>query len=307
MTEEEFKRLIDKLLDGRATPEEEKIVSEFEKFSLSKHNERVFKSDFEKFEVKNKIFSKVRRKIRGNKKSWFSIAASIAVLIGLGTSLFYYQNHRNVSELIVTNTSDTFEVIKLKDGSSVTLSKNSTIRFDNDLDGTRYLELDGEAFFEISRNEKKPFLVKTGGVLTKVLGTSFNISENDSEINITVATGLVEVSENNNSIRLTPNQRTTYQKETKSFHTSHIDHNLFTSWYKNSVKLEEVSIEELAKFITYKYGLHVRFIDEAAKNNRMTLNLNPKADIGSLIDDINFINEVKVTKTKNNMITIELK
>lgn len=303
MTEKEFIKLLDKFLTGTTTPEEEKLLSEFEDYSLSDQKDKIFNSDLERLQLKNEIYSRIKRNIHKKRRAWIGIAASALMLMGLG-ALLLVNSYNDPEIFLASNMTDSSKRISLKDGSVVILNKGSEIKYDNDHDGTRYAVLEGEAFFEIARNEQKPFIVKTAMVKTKVLGTSFNISESDSEVNVTVATGLVEVFDKNSSVKLKPNQRTSYRIGSKSFKTSHIDHKLFTFWYKNSIKLDGVSMNELAEFITYKYGLEVNFVDEEARNTRMTVILRPEDEIQTVLTNINYINELKITKTKNNMIEV---
>jgi transmembrane sensor len=304
MTEREFRELLDKFIEGRISPEEEKVLSEYEVFSLSEYKEGVFKSDIEKSEVKMDVYSKIKKHIVRKNRLWIGFAASVAILLGVGISV-YFVNNQDIS--VVTNNSNSFRIVELKDGSIVTLNRNSSIRFNNDQNGIRYLELDGEAFFNIVRNEDKPFIVETEGLETSVLGTSFNISERDTLISVTVATGVVEVSYKNKTVKLKPNQRSTYSTTSKLFRTSNLNHRLFTSWYKNIIKLEGVSMGEVAEFLTYRYGVKVQFYNEKAKNNRMTISLGPTQNLQTILENINYINELKITKTKKNMIEVKLR
>ena len=304
MTEQQFRHLLDKYIEGTTTEKENQILSSYESFSNSMDKNGIFKSDLEKIDTQKEIYQNVKKGIKRKRMPWFGIAASIAILIGIGITAYHFGTN---SFTEYNNDSDTFKVVALDDGSTVTLNKKSSIRFESDREGTRYLELEGEAFFEIARNEKKPFIVKTGVVQTKVLGTSFNISEINSEVNITVASGLVEVSDNKTKVKLKPNQRATYRLNQKSLTTTNIDHNLFTFWYKPSIKLKAISMGELAEFLSYKYGTKVNFIDEQARAKMMTLTLKNDDLIEKLIEQINYIHELQLTKTSNNVITIKVR
>jgi ferric-dicitrate binding protein FerR (iron transport regulator) len=78
--------------------------------------------------------------------------------------------------------------ITLLDGSVVTLKDGSRLNLKNNFSGnTREITLEGEAFFEIAHNPKKPFIIHTGSVKTTVLGTSFSIKAIPGETSITVA------------------------------------------------------------------------------------------------------------------------
>ncbi len=307
MTEKEFKELLDRYSKGITTPEEEGLLSKFEKFSIDNQEGNFFKNDIEKYQIKKEIYDSIKVKRRRSPRVWMKVAAAIVILIT--TSIFLMRNKFGVNDDFTTyaNTIEHAKKVELIDGSIVHLAKDSKILYDNNHDGTRYAILDGEAFFNIARNEQKPFIIKTGDVKTKVLGTSFNITENDNEVNVVVATGLVEVSDSKNSVQLRPNQRTRYQFKNANFNTTSVNHNLFTFWYKNTIRLDSISMRELADFVTYKYNHTIEFKDEEAKENRMTISLNNEDSIETLIENINFISEIILTKTTKNMIEVTLK
>ena len=88
--------------------------------------------------------------------------------------------------------------IQLADGTQVWLNENTTLRYPEDFDGeVREVYLQGEAFFDVARNEAKPFLIEGGRAVTRVLGTSFNVSAlpEDTAVVVTVVSGTVALSD----------------------------------------------------------------------------------------------------------------
>ncbi|MBD0777375.1 FecR domain-containing protein [Maribacter sp. ANRC-HE7] len=306
MTEKKFKELIDKYLQGKTSPEEEKILNDFQDFAISHSTESVFKTDDNKKRIKEDVFGNIEDHIskKASRGGWIRIAASIAILIGLGT-FFYNTGFSNA--IVITNNSETFKITKLEDGSQITLNAYSSLRFDNNHKGVRLAELDGEAFFEIARDEQKPFIIKTGSISTKVLGTSFNIKETDSVIDVTVATGLVQVSNGTNAVKLKPNQRVKYSSTSKSFKTTEINHNLYTSWYKNKVEFNGVRMVDLAKYLESKFSVNINFKEEKSKNVQMTLTISKEESLEDVLNTINYISELTLTKTQTNEIEANFK
>ncbi|WP_273274729.1 FecR family protein [Maribacter polysiphoniae] len=306
MTEKQFKELLDKYLQGKTSPKEEKILNDFQDFAISHSTASVFKNDDNKKRIEEEVFGNIEGHI--NKKvstgTWMRIAASIVILIGIGT-FFYNMDISNA--IVITNNSETFKITKLEDGSLITLNANSSLRFDNNHKGVRLAELDGEAFFEIARDEQKPFIITTGSISTKVLGTSFNIKETDSVIDVTVATGLVQVSNGVNAVKLKPNQRVEYSSMSKSFKTTEIDHNLYTSWYKNKAEFNEVRMVDLAKYLESRFGVNITFIKERTKNVQMTLTIAQEESLEDILNTINYISELKLTKIQTNEIEANFK
>ncbi|WP_047247479.1 FecR family protein [Maribacter thermophilus] len=306
MTEKQFQDLLDRYLQGKTTPEEEKILNDFEEYAISRAEGHVFKTEEGQRKVQQEIYTNIKARTQKSttKWKWMGVAASLAILLGLAG--FFY-NTVFPKTVVIANTTETFKVATLKDGSRVTLNTNSTLRFTNDHNGLRHAELQGEAFFEVARNEQKPFVVQTGYLSTKVLGTSFNIKETDSAINVTVATGLVQVSDVDNAVRLSPNQRVVYDTRSKSLRRSETDHNLYTSWYKEKVDFNGVKMGDLAVYLKKRYGVNIHFLHKDIGAVQMTLSISKDETLAEVIDTINYITELELTKTPQNEIEAKFK
>jgi ferric-dicitrate binding protein FerR (iron transport regulator) len=139
---------------------------------------------------------------------WLKIAASVSVLlIAAWYSIQYFNvlDRGTVDQSVASSDNQLIEyvnksgeplLINLPDRSSVLLSPNSLIQCPKQFTGnTRDVVLQGTAFFEVTKNPEKPFFVKAGEIVAKVLGTSFEISSNptDKQIRVVVKTGTVRV------------------------------------------------------------------------------------------------------------------
>ena len=127
-----------------------------------------------------------------------SCAVSLALFI-LGLTL--YQNHRPAPpehlaiETVTAPAGKTIDLY-LADGTAVSLNANSTLRIlPSDKEGRREVFLDGEGYFSVARDEKRPFLVHTGKLNIKVLGTEFNLnaSSKSERWELALASGSVEI------------------------------------------------------------------------------------------------------------------
>ena len=303
MNEQEFKKLLDNFLEGKASEQEIKLLRHFDQHFIDKHADKAFFDDKDKLDIKEQIYTAVNGKPRVKRFSALKIAATVAILISLGISLWNFVSRPFES----SNYSSTPKIVQLDDGSTVTLNKDSKITFRNSENGQRVVELTGEAYFDVSRDEQKPFVVLTGELTTKVLGTSFNIKEKDSLISVTVAEGLVEVSDADNSVKLRPNERAAYNISSMLLVKSDTDHNLFTSWFKNSIKFNQVNMEQMAQLLHSRFGVIPNFLDESAKEMKMTITVKNDESLGGIIEKINYISNLEITKNPENMIDIRLK
>ena len=161
-------------------------------------------------------------------------AAAILVTITFGVYQFFsikqsslaFQYGKEKDNLIEEqNNGNLSKTVRLEDGSIILLQPTSRIAYPTHFSiDKREVYLEGEAFFEVSKNPIKPFLVHSGNILTQVLGTSFTIkpTKENSQIEVSVKTGKVAVFEDtkqvalnneqrkNNGTIITPNQKVIY-------------------------------------------------------------------------------------------------
>lgn len=151
-------------------------------------------------------------------KTALRIAAGAALL--LLTGMFFKDKLGNSSKTIAATTeTDSTKELALSDGSKVTLNQSSQLVFSPKFEkNTREVELTGEAFFNISRDVDRPFVIETQAAKVTVLGTSFNVRSypNDEIFEVFVETGKVKVDfkENGQSIELIPGQFIRFKSST---------------------------------------------------------------------------------------------
>ena len=132
--------------------------------------------------------------------AYFRIAATVLILLGIGSMLLYLNDKGVLSRKTIVATTDNQKNLQvtLPDGSNIFLNRNTRLSYrENFGRHGRNVALSGEAFFEITHDEKNPFTVDAGKASVKVLGTSFNIitSNPDSAVEVFVKTGKVIVSD----------------------------------------------------------------------------------------------------------------
>ncbi|CAG4997869.1 hypothetical protein DYBT9275_01869 [Dyadobacter sp. CECT 9275] len=198
-------------------PEKTDTVNQAKILVLTIHQRYIHVID--EAEIDNEIASLVMAAEERSRRAWtgpgvwlrnpmFRVAASLLLLSGIGW--YYYTDQTPVSvaksqhaltlpeeQMVVKcNTDSTDLTIFLSDNSVATLKMGSTITYPRKFTGdTRVVNLSGEAFFDITRNPAKPFLVFANGTVTKVLGTSFRVKAfaKDNTVMVLVKTGKVSV------------------------------------------------------------------------------------------------------------------
>ncbi|GAA3575073.1 FecR family protein [Snuella lapsa] len=177
-----------------------------------------------------------------------------------------YENEQNTLALVTTKKAEK-RYILLEDSTKVTLNANSVLSYPKHFIGnTREVTLKGEAFFEVTKNQDKPFIVSLeNGMKIKVLGTSFNIKSyaEDKDIKTTLVTGKVKVikEQDSTTIDLVPSQQATYIKEKDKIIVEKVDTKKFTSWKENKFIYNETPMAQVLRDLERAYN--VTFIVES--------------------------------------------
>jgi ferric-dicitrate binding protein FerR (iron transport regulator) len=130
-------------------------------------------------------------KVRSLNWAW-SAAAAVAVLVI--AAWWVFMRDTTPKTLAFSTPDNQSRSITLPDQSRIKLNENSTLSYTFDGD-TRKVVLSGEAFFDVEKDPEHPFVIETGEVQTRVLGTSFNIRAypDEAKVKVSVKTGRVEV------------------------------------------------------------------------------------------------------------------
>ncbi|RNL82271.1 FecR family protein [Sinomicrobium pectinilyticum] len=281
MTENEIKTLMKKYQDGTISHKEELLLEEFDGHLLYKREKEVFNNPQHKKRIGRRLGNSINDSIsRSNTLHWTApgkIAASVIILLGLGLSIYLKWNTpaKTLPITILEKSTDWGQKLSLTltDGTEVRLNSGSTIKFPERFTGnTREVELTGEAFFNVARNPKKPFIIKSDEIRTTVLGTSFNINtfpENE-EITVTVATGKVKVASDSNAVFLGPEEQGVFDKKSNRISRRKTDIRNFIQWKDGIIHFEDTSLFQVSKVLGAWYGVTFVFAEEELKNCHLT-------------------------------------
>ncbi len=250
MTVYEFDKLTEKYLLGECSPEEMALLSTWADQSHSQSLElEGFLDESEEDDTEKRIWNRLERRIsnpvhRVFRKIkvlpvWMRVAAAACVIFVAVYALNFPKAPSEMAQTLpqhgieTRNTASSKQKIYLADGSSVLLERNASIVVAEDFGHkTRTVFLTGSAFFDIHRNVKVPFLVHSGGIVTEVLGTSFQIqpSPDGKSIEVAVKKGKVSVyatrsrrSGELDGVILTPNQKASFDTELHTIRTGIVD------------------------------------------------------------------------------------
>jgi transmembrane sensor len=189
--------------------------------------------------------------------------------------------------------------LQLSDGTKVWLNSETILRYPVQFVGNeRRVELTGEAFFEVARNEKVPFLVESGTQTVRVLGTEFNISsyKENQFVYTTLVKGSVEVFlKDKPEIRQTllPNEQSSASRTGTQISKYKVDAYQFTAWKDGRFVFEDQNLVDIMNTLSKWYDVNVVFAREDLRNIRFTGNLPRYANFDEILNKIGKTNEVK--------------
>ena len=194
----------------------------------------------------------------GSKKQglWGWLRGLFVLVIIVAAGVWYYFNHQEpVTTAEVAYVEKVSEygqksIIPLPDGSSVKLNSGSKLVYPQLFEGnTREVILEGEAFFEVSEDPERPFMIRTGDLITTVLGTTFNIRfyPEEPQIKVAVASGKVRVEKAEN--------KSTPQEDADDKAAAVLTTNLLASYNQANSQIKVESRESIADLIAWKEGV----------------------------------------------------
>ena len=161
--------------------------------------------------------------------------------------------------------------MSLPDGSLVWLNAASTLCYNNEFGvSNRDLTLQGEGYFEISKNPELPLIVTSGNVKVRVLGTKFNVQnyQDDDEIRVALLEGSIDFSDSryDKSIVMKPNQLITCNKRTGVLTLKDINAEYANSWIYDDVFFNEEKLGTIAKVLERAFDVTIHFENDDLKN-----------------------------------------
>ncbi len=159
----------------------------------------------------------------------------------------------------------------LPDGSKGWLNSGSTLQFPVKFSGKhREVQLEGEAYFDVVSNARKPFVVKADEIKVVALGTAFNVNAyKDDEISkVTLESGVVELFKSKDQRlrkqlnRLEPGAQFTYFKELGSHRTKEVDVKKITSWREGKLVFRQDPLAEVVDRLNRWYNVDIQIKDK---------------------------------------------
>jgi len=229
----------------------------------------------------------------------FKIAASIILLVVAG----YFINSQFFSapEMVTVSSSVDREQVKLPDGSRVVLNAESSVSFPEEFQDTRNVKLDGEAYFDIVKNET-PFIVNTREVAIKVLGTAFNVRSEKEKVSVYVDHGLVSLEKNGKGLKVSKGQMAEFDKSQNRISFVQSPSQNVMSWRTGEFTFDDIPLREATQQLSDYYGVEFK-LSNRVKNCKITAHFS-KASLSEVIDVLETILDINISQ-KNKIVAIK--
>ncbi len=203
-------------------------------------------------------------------------AAAVVIVLAAAYAVRYYTTP--VQDRLATVAADELERIILNDGSLVWLRGKSKLRYHEKTgEGSRYAAFEGEALFEIAKDERHPFIVQCGDVKVRVLGTSFSIRTSPGQVDLTVLAGSVNFSSatDTRGIDVLPGEKAVYNAssgfEKLAASPDEISSIVRDTYY--NMQFTDVAMKEVINRLEHKFDASITVSDKSILNCRVTIDL----------------------------------
>lgn len=329
--------LIDKYLKGTCNKEESEIVENFFE-SFSSRPDILDQLDFEKQnEIKKRIQENVVNKISPTPVRKISliklaVAATVA-LFCISIAYQYLYKNSSLKNIEINLANGQQRHITLEDGTKITLNASSRIIYPNSFKDSskREVILIGEAFFDVAKNPKKPFIIHTPRMEISVLGTAFNVRDYENELNAETAlirgkVSIWKTGHTNNKFILNPNEKfvisnaaiknntqaptakaVSIQNATARVQPLAISNQdgttLETEWMLKRMTIRDETLADIVIKLERMYGVEIQILSSKIANQRFSATFENE-DLDNILKALQTVNYFQIKKTGKTQIQL---
>lgn len=307
--------LVEKYFNGTATRDEAvRVLEWFETPKGSRYLEEHLEADLKTIEAFSKkspdehqTLKKIQMEIRGKEKFsgiskkvnkypskrrsvWLAAASFLLVISAVSLFQVFYGGPASGGDVenspqFFSTSAEEHRLITMKDGTRIRLNEHSRLEvpasYNRDF---RKVKLQGEAFFEVTEDPARPFIVDANQAKVQVLGTKFSVkhSSKNQKVIVAVSEGLVrmdalEGENGDQSHLLEKNMVGVYDSLSKEISAENMDVTNYMSWIHGRIVFERTPFIQVARQIGHMYDMDYRIEDEELLNLRLTADFTEKS------------------------------
>ena len=222
------------------------------------------------------------------------IAASVIIIVGIGLLAYWILNDPAKEMTVLaqqTVLNDT-----LPDGSVVTVNKGSSVSYRSKFKGeTRQVALKGEAFFNVTPNKEKPFIVSVNDVLITVVGTSFNVKNINGSTEVVVESGIVKVTRAGNTVEVKADEKIRVDVKDSVLTKEEVSDQLYKYYRTKEFVCDDTPLWKLVDVINEAYNSHIVIGNPALRDMTLTTTFNNES-LEQVLNVISITFNIKVIK-----------
>lgn len=234
-------------------------------------------------------------------------AAIALVVVFLGALAFFGLDDPKAGMLVVA-TADKAQEVTLPDGTHVWLNEQSQLSypatFDND---ERQVELDGEALFEVTKNPRKPFVVTSGAMSTRVLGTVFNMNarKGAARQEVSLLEGKVEVKDlaTQSTVELQPNEKAMLDVASHKMLVQKAYAAIDAMWHDGMIPFDKMNVRQITGILEEIYNVKIHLTGFAASQTYSGA-VKYDSNIDSVLQSLSVVIPIVVTHRGNGIIEL---
>lgn len=303
MTDTQFRHLLDKFSKGECSPEEEALILHmYEKIGGS--GEIELNGEMKDI-MEKELWASVRPRQKSRRFSYYIGAVAASFSLALLTGVYFFSStdflrhsppvtkaidppEAEYTDTSYTNTSQTSTTLVLSDGTEVMMKPKSTLIYPRQFAANvRKVSLQGEAFFKVTHDASKPFLVYSNKIVTRVLGTSFHVKACREDVTVEVVTGKVLVSQvdkaatkslkrkQKHELMLVPNQKAVYVDDRRELSLALVDRPRIVLPEPTLLAMiyDGITAGKLFNLLSENYGVHIRYDKEKLSSCVLTTSM----------------------------------
>ena len=252
----------------------------------------------------NQILHKTeyKSKMRTNAISY---ALRIAAVLIISFGVYWFSDYtffKPQYQYVKNEWKNKVKTVTLEDGTIVALNFNAGVYYPKHFNRKeRKIKLKGNAFFDVVRNESKPFLVETPMSLVKVLGTSFDVDAESNKTIVSVTSGKVKVSnkvDQNIFVELLPNEQAIQNDNNLKKYT--VSAQNFIGWKTGRYLFENKSLFDVITLLERQFHFSFHFMDNELKKQKLTAEFNGE-NLNDIIEIIQLSCQVRINLESNKL------
>ena len=292
----------------------EDISTDLAETSDYKETERIFDlrrqvAFLHKLSAEDQFWNKINRQVNPNKLllSWLKYAAIIFLSFLCGSLLIYFSGRSTHEPRLASISSPRGQITSLTlfDGSTVWLNSGSTIKYSSDFDkNKRDVYLEGEAYFDVTHDPQRPFIVHLENSQVKVYGTKFNVIAypGSDHIEAVLMKGKIEFMANSQSIVLEPHDRVVFSPGAGTVKKDQVDIEKVSAWKKGKYYYDDEKLSNIIQQLQRWYDIEFVFDEKELSHYTFTGVINREKSIQYNLKLIELTNKINAEFKKDRII-----